>query len=381
MRLLVSTTIRKVTAKERSGYLYTVDLEHQEVIRRSCTIEPPYRSADANPRGGMRGSKGIAIRSDIVAITNTSSIFLYDRDWNLLHTITHPSCAGIHDIGFQKNSIWVATSRSDTINQFDFDGNLLNYIYFRESSYLRKKLKWYPPIRLTSEQIYQGEIDFRDPRTYEIETYDNAHVNSISCLDKGDLLVSIGLIQKNNFLILLRIKTWLKRKELWDSFYSLNRMIRRVFRRPKNMHSDLIFQPAKGSSAVLRISKDKEMRLLFSMDEKMVPSHSILHLSDKQSIYLDTSNGIVIEFNPVTGEILTSTKVTDGFLRGSVLVSESTLVMGSNSELIIFNLNEHSVQGRIQISDIPHESIFDIEVLPSSYDLPPRDFNEKMSNN
>lgn len=378
MNLIVSTTIRRVTSKERSGYIYSVNLEEKKVLKRSNIIEPLYREADANPRGGMRGSKGIAIRPDLIALSNTSSIFLYTPDWKHLRTITHPSCAGIHEIIFCGDLILVTASRSDMIFSFDLDGNLVDYIDFRDANSLRNFLKWYPPVQLSKEHVLEGKIDFRDPRTYEMETYDNAHVNSICSLDNGELIVSLGLILESSFLNLLRVKKWLKKRNIWSHFIKVNRIVRRLLRQSKNLHSELVFQPAKGRSAVVRISKEKNILPIIVLEDKVVPSHSLLSLSDRVAIYLDTTNGNVVEFDPETGEIFASTNVTDGFLRGGTSVSEKMIVLGSVGELIIFDLDSRTVQSKIQITDIPQETIFDIQILPTSYELPPYSFNEKL---
>ncbi|MCJ7661096.1 MAG: hypothetical protein MUO67_18260, partial [Anaerolineales bacterium] len=113
--LLVSTVRRHTSATDPSGYLYVVDLDRKRAIQRSTIIEPPYHEFDTNLRGGMRGCKGIAIREDQVVISNYSVIFRYDPEWNLLGTFTHPSCAGVHDIMFQGETLWVTSARTDIL--------------------------------------------------------------------------------------------------------------------------------------------------------------------------------------------------------------------------------------------------------------------------
>lgn len=372
MILLVSSTIRGVPAKEKSGYVYSIDLENQKILRRSQIIEPPNREADANPRGGMRGSKGIAIQQDQIAIANTSSIFLYDPEWDLIREISHPSCAGIHDIMFQGDTIWATAARSDMIFQFDFEGNLLDYFCFREPDSIRQDLSWRPPLKLDEEQVLSGEIDFRDPRTYEIETYDNAHVNSICQLRDGDFLVSLGLVLDSGFLNLLRIKNWFRKRRLWDRVLDLNQKLREFLRLGKRMHSDLIFQPAKGRSVIVRLSKARKAKVILTLDQKIVPGHSLITLPNGNVIYLDTTEGKIIEFDPSFGNKIESIKVTDGFLRGVTLIPENKLVLGSDGGLLVFDRVKGCLLSTMQITDIPRESVFDIKILPSNYDLPPK---------
>ena len=376
MRVLVSTTIRNVNPNERSGHLYSIDISEQRVERCSYVVEPPYRDVDDNPRGGMRGCKGISIKPDCVAISNSSSIFLFDPQWNFLQAFTHPSCAGIHDITFQQNRLWVTSARTDMIFQFSLDGDLLDFIYVRECSELKKILKWNPPVLLTKGQILSGEIDFRDPRLYDKETYDNAHINSICQLDSGDLLVSLGLVVENRFQNFVRIKKWLKKRNLWSCILTINRMLRGAFRLSQKMHSDLIIQPVVGRSAIIRLSENKDVKLLFTLEGQTVPGHSLLQVSADIVLYLDTTNGNIIEFRVDDGTIVSSHNVTNGFLRGGVLVQKNLVAVGSNNEIILFDLDKKKIQSRFFYSSNKQEAVYDIKILPSYCELPPVALNE-----
>ncbi|GAF68845.1 unnamed protein product, partial [marine sediment metagenome] len=170
--LLVSTVRRHTSATDPSGYLYVVDLDRKRAVQRSRIIEPPYHEFDTNLRGGMRGCKGIAIREDQVVISNYSVIFRYDPEWNLLGTFAHPSCAGIHDIMFQGETLWVTSARTDILMQFSFSGELLQHYYLREPSLALEDLRWKPTLLLQPDQILMGSINFLDPRTYDFGEYD-----------------------------------------------------------------------------------------------------------------------------------------------------------------------------------------------------------------
>ena len=97
-RFLISTVRRHTPPEEPSGYIYLVDYAARQVVQRCSIIEPAFREEDDNPRGGMRGGKGISVRPDQIALANFSRIVRYDPQWNILGEISHPSCAGIHDI-------------------------------------------------------------------------------------------------------------------------------------------------------------------------------------------------------------------------------------------------------------------------------------------
>ena len=377
MTALLVTTIRRHTPfTEPSGYIYLVDLEKKAVLQRSEMIEPSFREVDNNPRGGMRGSRGIAIRQDQIAIANASLIFRYDPQWNLLGFITHPSMAAIHDIAFQGDTLWATAARTDLVFQFDLSGNLLRHHYMRDPSPALRSLNWKPPILLQPDGIRKGEVDFRDPRTHQEETYDRAHVNSICFPENGDIYVSMGLVVGVQFAALLRLKSWLLKHGVWSRLLAANRWVRRALRMQKNVHSDLVVQPAKGHSAVVRLSADGNHRLALLVENTTVPSHSLFVLPDQTMIFLNTTAGVVLHFQPDNGQVFSSTKVTDGFLRGVTQIGQGRLLMGSKGELIDFDLPNCRVNATMRITQDADEAVYDIKVLPSHYAMPPLSFEQ-----
>jgi hypothetical protein len=383
LTVLLVTTIRRHTPfTEPSGYIYLVDLEKQQVLQRSLMIEPAFREVDTNPRGGMRGSRGIAVREDQIAIANASMIFRYDPQWNLLGMITHPAMAAIHDIAFQGNTLWATAARTDLVFQFDFSGKLLQYFYMRNPCSALRALYWQPPILLNTEHLLQGKIDFRDPRTHREETYDRAHVNSICFAGAGgsasnsEVLVSMGLVIGAKFASLMRVKSWLLKRGIWPRLLAVNRWARDLLGMKKNVHSDLVVQPAKGLSAVVRLSPTGDHRLVLALENVTVPSHSLLVLKDQTMIFLNTTAGEMIHFEPEDGQILSTTKVTNGFLRGVIQIDESRLLMGSKTELITFDLRSLSVESKMAITQDINEAVYDIKILPAHYAYPPQSFEQ-----
>jgi hypothetical protein len=331
---------------------------------------------DTNPRGGMRGSRGISIGSDQIAIANASVIYLYNSQWNLRGIISHPSAAAIHDIHFQGSTLWATAARNDLLMQFDLSGKLLNHFYMRKPSPATRALKWQPRILLTPESVQQGAIEFRDPRTHDEETYDHAHANSICFLPNGDMLVSLGLVLNTSFSALLRIKARLVRAGVWPQLLAANRQIRSALRLKKNVHSDLVLQPARAKSAIFRIAPDGAHNLALALNGATVPSHSLLALPDETVIYLNTTAGSVVHFSPGTGQVLSESRITNGFLRGVTPLSDGKFLMGSKNEIITFDLGGLKVTDTYKITQDINESVYDIKVLPDTYDLPPESFED-----
>jgi hypothetical protein len=58
-RLIVTTSQREAPLNESSGWIFVVDLGNQKILQQTRGLEPPYRAFDQNPRGGMRGMRGL----------------------------------------------------------------------------------------------------------------------------------------------------------------------------------------------------------------------------------------------------------------------------------------------------------------------------------
>jgi hypothetical protein len=369
--ILVSTGRRHVPFSEPSGYLHSIDIEQQTILRTSLPIEPAYREFDDNPRGGLRGCRGIAIGDDEIAIANSSIIFRYDSHWNLLGAITHPSCAGIHDILYQDDSIWVTATRSDLLIQFDLSGQLIKHYYLRDPSPALQALKWRAPILLKAKDIEGGRLDLRNPKTHDREAHNRVHINGVCMLPDGEIIASMGLIMSGFHTNLIRAKVFLSHIGLWDYFITINKQIQRVLRRGKNMHSNLVVQPVKGQSAVVRIDPQRNHTLVFASKDMTVPSHSLMTMPDGTIIYLNTTEGKVIHFNLTTHEIISSTKVTDGFLRGATHLGNGFLALGSKQEILLFDLEARRIQTKMKFTADINEAVYDIKMLPEHYLLPP----------
>jgi hypothetical protein len=375
---IVSTVRRRCPADEPSGYIYVIDPHQRRVVQRSSIVEPLYRELDNNPRGGMRGGKGISVRPDQIALANFSFIQRYDPQWNLLGVITHPSCAGIHDIYFDSDSLWVAAARADLLMQFNLAGTLIDYIYLRQPSPAIAQLGWKPPVLLVEEQILNGEIDFRHPQSVEKETYDRAHVNSLCRLPDGDLLVSLGFVFDDRYASLLRLKIRLIQWGIWPALKALNRGMQRALgKRQKNMDQNLVVKPVKAQSALVRINPEGERTLILKMNHITAPSHSLLALEDGSVVYLNTTDGTVLHIDPNNCRALSTTQVaTGGFLRGVTPLDAGRLLVGNRGEIIVFDLPARTVQDRIVLTNDPNEAVYDIKELPAHYALPPLSFSE-----
>lgn len=375
-RLLITTVQRSVGAEECGGYIYVFDTDANAFVRAIEGIEPPFREKDNNPRGGARGMRGIGFHSGMAALANYSCIFCFDARWALKHIMTNSICAGIHDISLEQDGVWITSAVNDLLVKLDFDGNIIRHFSLRGQRALIRTLKIDPGN--LDPAVLEGKIDFRDRSNFNTETYDHLHVNSFAWSLQGDVVISLGWIVGRQLGWLLALKAWLIHSNLWDHFIEINRRMRKALGIQKQMLTELVARPAKGKSALLRVSPRGEWSMLLAVGEAYVPSHTIFVLKSGMAIYLHTSRGEVIHFDPGDGEVFSRVRVTEEFLRGAVELEDGILVLGAGTELIFFNLHERRVVDRLHVSERQQEAVFSIQILPDEFDLPPADLAQRV---
>jgi hypothetical protein len=196
-------------------------------------------------------------------------------------------------------------------------------------------------------------------------------------MQNGDLLISCGLLKNPNHLRLLSFKYWLVRKGVWQKVVELNKFMRlKIFKiKKKNRHSgDLVVQPARGYSAILRITKDRDVQPVLIFDNATAPAHSVRVLNDGTAIYLKTTSGEIIHFKPESGEVISTTVIGESFLRGARELPDGNLLLGDSNKIIHFDLHKRKILSINLISDDPLEAIFDFYILPDHFSLPPESF-------
>lgn len=377
-RVLISTTSRNKLPHQDSGHFFVYDCDSHKLLQSSQIIEPPYRQFDTNPRGGIRGAKGIAIDPTHIILANSSSVFIYDHQWQPLICISHPGMASIHDICIQQERIWVTSARNDILFCFDFAGNVLSQHNLRAAAPLFSQTNWKPPKSANEQPNLPPAIDFRDPRSHNPNLSDTAHVNSIALLENGDLLISLGLMISPTFSRLMNLKGWMKERGVWDYWIDINRTLQHLLHKKRRMHSDLVIQPAHEYSSVLRLTINGALETCILLAEAIVPSHSVRVLHDGSAIYLNTTRGEIVHFNPNSNEIFNSQKVADNFLRGALQLPDRTMLLGDQNRLLQYDLYQRKLLFEFPVSNDADEAIFDLHLLPDDIPSPPLSFRQHL---
>src|SRR5439155_20728732 len=123
MRLLATTVVRESTrGKQRTGFIYDVDWEARAVTRRLPVPEPNFPESDDNPRGGVRGGRGVAVTREGIVVANYDTLYRYDDDWNVLDSLSHPLFVGMHEIDWDGRHVWIAATGLDAVLKATLDG-------------------------------------------------------------------------------------------------------------------------------------------------------------------------------------------------------------------------------------------------------------------
>ena len=314
LRLLVSTIVREASPLEISGYLYTLNLDENAVRERCPFIEAPLRDLDPNPRGGMRGARGIAVDGDEVYVANYSAVYRFDIRWRCTGVISHPDCADIHDIAVCDGSLWVTSTRNDFLMEFDREGKLRARINLCNAVGPGDEL----PVPIS--QPAEG-IDIRDPRTHEKTQYDYLHVNSIAFAPDNSLVVSLGQVATAN----------------------------------------------GPQSRLVRLNPNGGSELASELDGATVPCHNALHLPDGSLLLNDTPRGEVVRLDSITGTERDRISIGAGYLRGLAQLDDGRIVTGAQQQIALVDPRTQGLPQFICLSRDRRESVHSIAVLPQDF--------------
>ena len=313
-RVLATTITRNCARRETSGYLYTVDIDEGVVLGRSPIVEAPLREFDDNPRGGMRGGRGIAVNGDEAYVANFSRIHRYDSVWRLTSVIGHPACADIHDIALHDGTLWVTSTRNDLLFQFLPDGTLRDCINVRTLEPVQELLE---PNGIPEIDPRSAGIDFRDPRTHDPSIFDQTHLNGVAFGANGDMFLSLGKFGVNGH----------------------------------------------AASALLSLAEDGTSAAIGMLNGADVPRHNVVPLSDGTVLLNDTPAGAVVHFSPHTNGELLRVDVNRGYLRGLLQLEDGRLIVGAQNKLVVARLHHEARKHTIQLSPDSRESVHSIAAL------------------
>jgi hypothetical protein len=333
MRLLVTTINRQCPVDVSSGFVYELDVEAGRVDGRAPVPEAPMRALDPNPRGGMRGGRGIAFDGESLFIANFSVIHRYDRTWHLQGVYSNPLCSDVHEIAWHKESLWACSTRNDSLAAFNRRGDLVRRYDARSWGPVKRALRWVRPELSSRAKETRQVIDFRDPTSHLKAESDGSHLNAVCFLANGDMLVSLGLVT--------------------------------------NVTEDGLAAP--GTAAVVRLAGDGRPEVLLALDAMTYPIHNLVVQPDQTVLSLDTTDGSLLRFNVRDGVVLSRWKLSRSYLRGVCRLPDGRLAVGAQNHVLVLDPARCIIERGIHLSGNDNESVHSIHALPPAFaSLPPQ---------
>ncbi len=120
MRVVATTVVREsLRGKQETGWIYDVDLDTGTVVHKVPVPDPQFPNSDDNPRGGVRGGRGVAATDKGIVVANYDTLTTFDDEWNVLDSLTHPLFVGLHEIDWDGANLWLAATGLDALLRVD----------------------------------------------------------------------------------------------------------------------------------------------------------------------------------------------------------------------------------------------------------------------
>lgn len=358
--LLFTSVVRGAALRETSGAIGILDLEAGEVVSRTSVPESEHRANDPNPRGGVRGARGVAAAGDRLIVASSERLLVLDDAWRLVSELSHPWLGGIHDIALDPDGVWVTCANADLVAKVGLDGEILDRWSWRDDPPLAAALG-HP-----SAPRFRSDVDYRDPRDLQGGVYNIAHLNGVARGDRS-LLLSLGRILPPREVARRRAKA------------RLGRIAARlgVVRRDGPPTSRAPVSAIEGSAfAIVELPDDRAegARLLLHERPVAVPNHNVLR-SGADLVYNDSNADRVVAWDADERRVRVAVPIPGerAFARGLALLDNGLCVVGSQrpARLHVVDLAAGELVESVELGGDPREAVYAVCVLPLSFGPPP----------
>jgi len=330
MRVIATTVVRESTrGKQRTGYIYDLDWESGRVLAKLPVPDPLFPESDDNPRGGVRGGRGIAVTREGIVVANYDTLHCFDDAWNPLETITAPLFVGIHEIDWDGEYLWVTATAIDAVLKVSPEGGIAVAWDPHEptvASLLGLDRRPYP---------LDGSADLRTTQAARIN---QLHVNGVS--RSGDTtIVNCGLVRTRPS--------------------HAARVLRRLPSAPRSRTRT----PTK--SFVVRLNGTLEPEILVSLNGHDFPTHNGQLFDDRRVVVNDSTNNTLRVFGLQDRVEKQSIPVPGSWLRGLEPIGDNKLLVGTAPATVTrIDLDAGAIEDSIQLSADPNEAIHGLTVCP-----------------
>ena len=363
-RIIATSIVRHAGLEQASGFVRIVDVEGRRILSKSATPESVYRVKDTNPRGGLRGARGIGVCKDKLVIANSERLFVFDSTWKLVGEITHPLMGEIHEILVEEDGIWVTCTGADLLLKVDWQGKISHVWEWRQHDQLVEALGFSEVPRV------DRAVDYRDPESARDSVRNLVHLNAVTRAPYG-ILLSFGRILSPGMYRRRQIESLVGRLAKRIGFERLSP--------PSLWAASLTGNGVRGStSAMVHVGENGRTSVLSTEQSASVPNHNVVQWEDQLVRNDSNSNQVVI--HPLEERSGRERRIKipgrKGFLRGLVQLHDSTFLIGNQNPASICRVDvESEGVSPIDLEGEPRESVFALCRVPSNFsDPPPRLF-------
>jgi hypothetical protein len=374
-RIAVSSIIRHVPAALESGLLRVIDLDTGRALLSGPIPQSAHREADPNPRGGLRGARGVSFSDDRFVLANSERLFVFDREWQMVGELSNAWTADIHEILAEPDGTWVTCTACDLLLKLDWGGEVLASWSWRSDRRLAARFGFD-----SLSEVQQG-LDYRDPRQRGYAVHDVGHLNAVTRARNG-LIVSLGRVLTPR-AFRSRGLSRLVRHTAARSAITRPAMAALRRRHLRKLGADVLPMPDRGpgSSALVLVSDPTAVRgsipaaeVVVRQDGLELPNHNVLEVDDLL-VYNDTNRGRLVVCDRRDGGVVRSVEVpgNPGYARGLAWLGGETFVVGSQrpTALHTIDLGAGQVTASAVIGRDPWESVSSVALVPDSFDDPP----------
>lgn len=358
LRIAVTSAVRHAGAADFSGYVRVVDLASGEVALKAPIPESGRRADDPNPRGGVRGAKGVSALGDRLVVANSERLFVFDPAWSLAGEITHPLMGAVHDVLAVEDGVWVTCSACDLLLKVDWHGEPVETWSWRSEPSLVSALGFdsLPPL--------DSDLDHRDPRAAQQGVHNVVHLNAVTRSPDG-LLVLFGRVLAPEL-----VKQRLRKAGLARALARVG-ISRPLPTKPTQVPASTV----PGSSfAVVELRDAGPPQLVLHRSGTTVPNHNVEAVGDS-IVYLDSNAGRLVVWDRESASERAAVAIpgSPSFARGLVRLDASTYLVGSQAPLALHavDLSAGAVTETVELAGEPNESVYGLEIVPPAFADPP----------
>ena len=346
MNLVATTVIRhSVVGQEATGQLLEIDWTRGAIVAAMPVPLPLFPSSNSNPRGGLRGGRGVKFRNGLCYVANYDTIHVYDRAWNRVDAISHPLATDIHEIDLDDEGLWLSCSRYDLALKLSYRGDLLAHWHISDAPGLMRRL---------GIVVAPLPLD-HDYRQHLPEGLDHTHLNNVQIGENGSLIVHLGHVHPQDLP---------------------RRMLRRLLPPPGFKAHGLgrlrrqAYEIAHGSASyIVRLSGPGLARAeILARYPALRPNHNGMLLADGRCAVASERKELVV------GEAGARrprhrVPLPAQWVRGLTQIDQQRLLVGiAPCGILEVDLASGSVVRQLSLSDHPNEALHGLAVVPVSTD-------------